>query len=55
MELSKFQIIFYDGQMKELFIKWTEQLSYEDAEVYAMDIMATTSYDNVQSCLINKI
>lgn len=53
MELSKFQVVFYDNNQNELW-SWTEEFSYDDAEAYAKEIIATTSYD-VSSFLINKI
>jgi hypothetical protein len=55
MELSKFQVVFYDNNQNELMVKWTEQFSYDDAEAYARDIIATTSWNDVSSFLINKI
>jgi hypothetical protein len=50
-----YQIIFYDNQQNELLVKFTEQHSYEDAESYANEFIATTSWNDVSSFLINKI
>jgi hypothetical protein len=55
LELSKFQIIFYDKNMNELFVKFTYQLEHEDAERYARAVLATTTWNDVSSFLINLI
>lgn len=54
-ELSTFQIIFWDKNQNELFVKYTEQFSYEDAESYARDVMANTTWNDVQGFIMNKI
>jgi hypothetical protein len=55
MNLLKFQVIFYDNDMNELFENFTNQFSYEDAESYAREIIATTKWNDVSSFLINQI
>jgi hypothetical protein len=53
--MKQFQIIFYDNSMNELFVKWTHQFDYNDAEKYAKEIVATTTWNDVSSFLINQI